>query len=246
MSGYSDIEEGLRRRELFLEYLPFVELATGCCVGAEALIRWRRPACIVQPLEFLDRIEDTYVTGALAYYVLEELAHDLLAWLNETDAFLSFNVPPEIVGRGGLHYVLTQTGLWDVRHKLIAEIVERGVLDRLGIDTLNRVSEAGLRLALDDVGIAGANPVVLARCHVDMVKLDRRLVAQVHQGQPLPCGLAAIATLLQTGGITTVAEGVESAEQVDMLLATGVRLAQGFYFSPPLSAAAFKAFFAHA
>jgi EAL domain-containing protein (putative c-di-GMP-specific phosphodiesterase class I) len=77
-----------------------------------------------------------------------------------------------------------------------------------------------------------------------MIKLDRRLVAEVEQGKPLPGELEAVSALLKTGKTTVVAEGIESAERALAIRSTGVRLAQGFHFSPPLSADAFKAGFA--
>jgi EAL domain-containing protein (putative c-di-GMP-specific phosphodiesterase class I) len=243
MTGYDDLEEGIRRREFFLEYLPIVDIETGHCVGAEALIRWRRSSGIAYPLEFIDRVENTPLSGPLAYYVLEEIGGQLLDWLKENDAFISFNVSPEIIGRGGLAYVAQKIGLMDLRDKIVVEVVERGVPDRLGIETLNRAAGMGIRIALDDVGIAGANPVVLARCPVDMIKFDRRLTSQIRNGEPLPSGLVAISALLKTGTITAVAEGVESAEQVEVLRAAGIRLVQGYYFSPPISASEFKIFF---
>jgi EAL domain-containing protein (putative c-di-GMP-specific phosphodiesterase class I) len=86
--------------------------------------------------------------------------------------------------------------------------------------------------------------LVLARCDVEMVKLDRHLVAQVRRGEPLPGNLEALAPLLKTGKLEVVAEGVETAEQAEVLKSAGVRLAQGFHFSRPLSADAFKTYFA--
>jgi EAL domain-containing protein (putative c-di-GMP-specific phosphodiesterase class I) len=86
--------------------------------------------------------------------------------------------------------------------------------------------------------------VVLARCNVEMVKLDRHLVSQVRRGEPLPGNMKALAPLLKMGKLKVIAEGVETAEQAEMLKSAGVRLAQGFHFSRPLSADAFKTFFA--
>jgi EAL domain-containing protein (putative c-di-GMP-specific phosphodiesterase class I) len=214
MSDNLEIEEGLKNGEFFLEYLPTVELDNGRCVGAEALSRWRRPWGIAQPDEFLPIIESTpSLSGYLTYWVLEEIARDFLDWLKIYDAYISFNVPPEIIGRGGLYYVAERTGLIEVKHRLVVEITERGVPDSIGVEALNRSAELGIRLALDDVGTGSANVIVLSRCKVEMIKIDRTLVSQVRFGEPLPSELEAIVSLIKTNKLEVVAEGVESADQ---------------------------------
>jgi EAL domain-containing protein (putative c-di-GMP-specific phosphodiesterase class I) len=244
MSDYDAIEEGLRNGEFFLEYLPTVELRSGRCIGGEALSRWRRPSGVVQPADFLPLMENTPLSGLLTYGVVEQIARDFLDWLKVHDAFIAINVPPEIIGRGGIAYVGERSGLIEVKDKIVFEITERGVPDRIAIETINLATQRGLRVALDDVGTGGANLLVLARCDVEMVKLDRHLVAQVRRGEPLPGNLEALAPLLKTGKLEVVAEGVETAEQAEVLKSAGVRLAQGFHFSRPLSADAFKTYFA--
>jgi diguanylate cyclase len=77
-----------------------------------------------------------------------------------------------------------------------------------------------------------------------MVKLDRHLVSQVRRGEPLPGNLEELAPLLKSGKLKVIAEGVETAEQAEVLKSAGIRLGQGFHFSRPLSADGFKAFFA--
>jgi EAL domain-containing protein (putative c-di-GMP-specific phosphodiesterase class I) len=243
MSDYRAIEEGLKSGEFFLEYLPTVELDKGRCVGAKALSRWRRPWGVAQPADFLPLIESTPLSGVLTYWVLEEIAREFLDWLRVHDAFISFNVPPELFGRGGLYYVAEKTRLIEVKHRLVLEIIERGVPDRLGIEALNLSAERGIRLALDDVGSGRVNVIVLSRCNVEMIKLDRELISQVRTGEPLPSKLEAITSLLKTNKLDVVAEGVESADQAKALKSAGVRMAQGYYFSRPLSADAFKTYF---
>jgi len=244
MSDYDAIEEGLRNGEFFLEYMPTVEMESGRCIGGEALSRWRRPSGVVQPADFLPLMENTPLSGVLTYGVVEQVARDFLDWLKVHDAFIGINVPPEIIGRGGIAFVGERSGLVDVMDKIVFEITERGVPDRIAMETINLWSGRGLRIALDDVGTGGANLVVLARCNVEMVKLDRHLVSQVRRGEPLPGNIEALAPLLKTEKLKVIAEGVETAEQAEVLKSAGVRLAQGFHFSRPLSAEGFKAFFA--
>jgi EAL domain-containing protein (putative c-di-GMP-specific phosphodiesterase class I) len=243
MSDLLAIEAGLKNGEFFLEYLPIVELDSGKWVGAEALSRWRRPWGIAQPAEFLPLIEETPLSGYLTYWVLEELATHFRSWLRYNDAYISFNVPPEIIGRGALYYLAERTGLIEVKHRLVVELTERGVPDRIAVEALGQAADLGVRIALDDVG-ESANPIVLSRCKVEMVKIAQALVSQLRPDEALPAMLKNIGSLAKTNTLAVVAEGVESADQVEVLKQAGIPLAQGHYFSHPLSADAFKIEFA--
>ena len=152
------IREGLVTGEFFLEYLPTVSLADGRCVGAEALTRWRRSSGVVQPDDFIPVIEGTYLSGMLTYWVLETVAKELGDWLRvHKELDISINVPPEIIGRGGLEYAAQKTGLSEIRNQLILEITERGIPDNLGVAALQAASRSGVRIALDDVTLTGTN-----------------------------------------------------------------------------------------
>src|SRR5262245_4087783 len=117
------IREGLQHREFFLEYMPTISLADGRCVGAEALSRWRRPAGVVPPAEFIPVIEGTHLSGLLTYWVIETVATELGAWLQDhEETHIGINVPPEVLGRGGLEYAATKAGLAELRRQLIMEV----------------------------------------------------------------------------------------------------------------------------
>jgi EAL domain-containing protein (putative c-di-GMP-specific phosphodiesterase class I) len=238
------IHAGLTGGEFFLEYLPTFSLETECCVGAEALVRWRRPSGIVPPDEFIPVAENTFLSGLITYWVLETAAAELGDWLRDNEVHLSINVPPEILGRGGLAYVATKVGLLDLNQKLVLEVTERNVPDQMGVSAIVEAARRhGVRIALDDVNVSGANIIVLARCHVAIIKLDRELVAELGRGGEEPAWLAALSSLLRTTPMEVIAEGVESAAQRDVLRAAGIRMAQGYFFSPPLRARPFLDFF---
>jgi EAL domain-containing protein (putative c-di-GMP-specific phosphodiesterase class I) len=124
----------------------------------------------------------------------------------------------------------------------VLEVTERGIPDKLGVEAVEHAALSGVRLALDDVNVNGANMVVLSRCHVEILKLDRTLVEQISAGEH-PSWLATVATLLETTDFHVIAEGVESAGQRDVLRAAGIKMSQGFFFSRPLPARAFLAFY---
>src|SRR3954447_1736357 len=152
MITLEEIRVALTEGEFFLEYLPTVTLAEGRCVGAEALARWRRPSGVVPPGEFIPLIEGTPVSGLLTYWVLETVAKEMGEWLRaHAEAHISVNVPPEILGRGGLEYAAAKAGLADLKGQIILEVTERGLPDQQGVAALEAASRDGVRIALDDV-----------------------------------------------------------------------------------------------
>jgi EAL domain-containing protein (putative c-di-GMP-specific phosphodiesterase class I) len=239
------IKSALEAREFFLVYQPIVCLSDGLCFGAEALIRWRRENGILNASKFIPLTDGTPLSGALTYWVIDTVAAELGDWLegHET-AHISVNVPPEILGRGGVEYAATKSGLRAHAKQLILEVTERGVPDQLGLDALNSVASTGARVALDDTTLSGANLALLTRCHFDFLKIDRLLVGEIAPDKPPAEWLNGLAALLRTTSLQIIAEGVETALQADTLRAAGVQLAQGHYFSAPQSASDFKRFYA--
>lgn len=237
------IRDGLLRDEFFLEYLPIVSLADGRCVGAEALSRWRRSSGVVQPDEFIPLIAGTPMSGMLTYWVLENVSEALGDWLRvRKELSISINVPPEILGRGGLEYTASKTGVSEIRNQIILEVTERGVPDNMGLAALEAASRSGVRIALDDVTLSAANLVILSRCTLDLIKTHGSLAAQITPECPCPAWLDGLSALLQSTQVEIIAEGVETLAQVEALRAAGVSMAQGFYFSPPISAEELKAY----
>ena len=236
-----DIGDGLARGEFFLEYLPTVSLADGRCKGAEALARWRRSSGVVQPEEFIHIIEGTHLSGTLTYWVLETVAKELGDWLRiHNDVHIGVNVPPEILGRGGLEYAAGKTGLSDIRNQIILEVTERGIPDNQGLAALEAASRSGVRIALDDVTLSATNLVILSRCTLDVIKTDRSLVDQITPECPCPAWLSGLSAVLQSTRVAVIAEGVQTEAQAEALREAGVSMAQGYYFSPPVSAQQLK------
>jgi EAL domain-containing protein (putative c-di-GMP-specific phosphodiesterase class I) len=232
------IDDGLTRGEFFLEYLPTISLGDGRCVGAEALARWRHPDGVIQPEEFIPLLENTPLSGRLTYWVIDTVAAELSGWLRaHPQVHLSINVPPEVLGRGGLAYAAEKSGLREFASQLVLEVTERGVPDLLGLQALIAIPDAGVRLALDDVSMSGANLAILTRSPFTFIKLDRALVQQITPQTPQPTWLQGIAALLQTTQLDVVAEGVETEFQATALRQCGISLAQGFRFARPTSAA---------
>jgi sensor c-di-GMP phosphodiesterase-like protein len=243
------IQAALERREFFLKYQPIVSLQDGRCLGAEALVRWKRPdGSTLAASAFMPSTDRTPLSGTITYWVIDTVAAELSTWLDtHPEAHVAINVPPEILGRGGLDYAANKSGLRARARQLILEITERGVPDQQGLDALNRVPETGARIALDDTTLSGANLALLMRCPFDFVKVDRLLVSQIGQpGSPRPAWLDGLAALLDRTSLQIIAEGVESSLQGEVLKKAGVQWGQSHLFSPPLSAEAFMQYYEQA
>lgn len=241
------IQSALERGELFLKYQPIVSLQDGRCLGAEALVRWRRPdGSTLDAGGFMPSTDRTPLSGLITYWVIDTVAAELNGWLGaHPEASVAINIPPEILGRGGLDYAATKSGLRGRDSQLILEITERAVPDQQGLDALNRVPETGARVALDDTTLSGTNLALLMRCHFDFVKVDRLLVHQIgHEAERRrPAWLDGLAALLDRTSLQIVAEGIESSLQVETLKNAGVQWGQGHLLSPPLRVDAFMQYY---
>src|SRR4051812_42693399 len=99
--SFDEILDAIERHEFFLEYIPTMRLSDGRCMGAEALIRWRRGDCIVPPLDFIPFIENTPLSGLINYRVGELVGRELGPWLHkQEDIHIAINVTTEALGRG--------------------------------------------------------------------------------------------------------------------------------------------------
>ena len=238
------VHDAIFAGELFLEYLPTVRLSDGCCVGCEALVRWRRGDRVIPPMDFIPIIEDTPVSGLLTYWVIDTMGKEMGPWMRDcTDVNIAVNVPPEVLGRGGIEYAGYKANLLSVRNRVVLEITERGAPDRLGLEELKAIAGKEVMIAMDDVAVDENNLLVLSRVPVDLIKVDRGFVASIGT----PEGEAAIhrlEALIKVGRHLVVAEGVEQAAQARRLREIGVQFAQGWLFSKPLPAAKMMAWHA--
>jgi sensor c-di-GMP phosphodiesterase-like protein len=180
----------------------------------------------------------------MTYWVIDTVAAEMGEWLRANpEACISMNVPPEVLGRGGLEYAATKSGLRDVAGQIILEITERGIPDLLGVQALNLMPGSGVRVALDDVTLLGGGQLaVLARCNFNIIKIDISLVAQISAQSPHPEWLDGLTAVLESTQLTVIAEGVETEQQLATLRKARVQWAQGFHFSRAIPAAEFIAF----
>jgi diguanylate cyclase (GGDEF)-like protein/PAS domain S-box-containing protein len=242
-----DLEGGLRhaleREELRLLYQPQVELATGRIVGAEALLRWHHPdRGLVVPPVFIPIAEQTGLIVPIGAWVLETACRQAAAWtrLNGRALTMAVNVSPRQLAStefaGVVERALAETQLDP--GLLCLEITESAVMADPAAATavLEQLKAIGVRLAIDDFGVGYSSLAQLkALLPVDTIKIDKSFVDGVTGHGEDQAIVDAVLRLADGLGLAAVAEGVESAEQVDALLGLGCRLSQGFHFARPQS-----------
>jgi EAL domain-containing protein (putative c-di-GMP-specific phosphodiesterase class I) len=242
----ADLRKGLERDELEVHYQPFYSLDEQHIVGAEALVRWRHPVHgLISPARFIPIAEETGLILPLGRYVLNEacrqvrLIRDLLA----VDVPISVNLSPRQFQESGLlsyaAAALDATGL--PSELLIFEITETMVMEDLAgaREIMKKLNRLGVRLAIDDFGTGHSSLAYLKQFPVQEVKVDRAFVQGVGESAVDSAIVRAVIDLASAMGISAVAEGVETADQVSGLRMLGCPIAQGFYFSQPLTAANF-------
>ena len=244
-----DLESGLRhaleRGELRVVYQPQVELRDGRIIGAEALLRWEHPQRgLVGPAAFIPIAEQTGLIVPIGAYVVTEACRQAAIWVRERGRELSMcvNVSPRQLASsefaGVIEDALASSGL--APELLCLEITESAVMADPAAATavLERLKAIGVRLAIDDFGIGYSSLSQLkALLPVDTIKIDKSFVDGVTEDGEDHAIVDAVLRLANRLGLATIAEGVETAEQVDALLELGCSLSQGFHFARPQSAA---------
>jgi diguanylate cyclase (GGDEF)-like protein len=242
----AQLREGIEGGEFELLYQPIVQFHDGVVVGTEALVRWRRPDAeqVVLPDEFILAAERTGLIVPVGGWVLG-VACGLAAewWRAHGDAAprsMSVNVSgrqlrePDFVD--DVTAALDDAGLPPDR--LIIEMIETAVLDGSEInETLHKLRELGVRLALDDFGTAASSLGLLLTVPVTSLKLDRSFVEGIVTVTRQAAVATAVAQIARALSLDLVAEGIETTEQADLLQGIGYRHAQGFLYHRPLPAA---------
>ncbi len=246
LSLENSLRRALERNEFELHYQPQVNAETGQIVGAEALIRWRHPDLgMVSPAEFIPVAEESGLIGAIGGWVLRTACLQNRQW--QIAGLPPLRVAVNLSGRQFrqetlLHEiaaVLREAGL-DPSY-LEIEITEGTVMQHAAdsIKTLHALKEMGLHIAVDDFGTGYSSLSYLRRFPIDLLKIDRSFINEVVQNPDDAAITATIIAMARSLRLDTVAEGVETLEQLEFLKRNGCRVIQGYLFSRPLPAAAF-------
>jgi diguanylate cyclase (GGDEF)-like protein/PAS domain S-box-containing protein len=237
----ADLRKGLERNELEVHYQPFYSLDEQHIVGAEALVRWRHPTNgLISPMTFIPMAEETGLILPLGRYVLDMACQQARSIRDRLDVDLPISVnlsPRQFADSGLLSQVaaaLDAVGL--TSELLIVEITETMVMDDLSSarEVMKKLNRLGVRLAIDDFGTGHSSLAYLKQFPVHEVKVDRTFVQGVAKSPVDSAIVRAVIDVANAMGISTVAEGIETADQVAGLKILGCQIGQGFYFSRPL------------
>ena len=235
-----ELRRALENNEFVLYFQPQVDLATRRLVGAEALIRWNHPERgLVPPDQFIPVAESSGLIVAIGTWVIEEACRQLKRWkMTETPPFrLTVNVSGRQFERGSLADIvraaLERSGAEG--RLLEVEITESILMTRSQTTAvLQELFSLGVRTSIDDFGTGYSSLSYLTQLPVYKLKIDRSFVTTLSSDPNVRAITTAIITMSSALGLRTIAEGVETREQLDILKKLGCHEIQGYYFSPPL------------
>jgi len=236
----SDLHRAIEEREFRLLYQPQVDLRSGRVVGLEALLRWDHPERgVVEPAEFLWLAEETGMITKIGEWALRQSCLHARAWVARNGSPLRVSVnlsarqhrDPDLVDL--VERILTETRTDPAT--LCLEITENVLVNDAdaAAQTLHALKGLGVRLSIDEFGTGHSSLGSLKRFPLDMLKVDRSFVSGLGTDTEDAAIVTAIINLAHSLGLQTVADGVETKEQVDELRALGCDVGQGFYFARP-------------
>jgi diguanylate cyclase (GGDEF)-like protein len=245
-----DLRRALLHDELVLHFQPKVALHTGRVIGVEALVRWQHPERgLLGPGDFLSLAERTGLIADVTRWVLDAAVRQCGAWREEgTDLPVAVNLAAANIVDATLPDAVAETlRRYDVPgDRLECEISEDTVMGdpRRATDVLERLRALGVRLSLDDFGTGHSSLSYLKRLPLDEVKIDRSFVIGMAEDASDAAIVRSTIDLARHLGLAVVAEGVETAEVLDVLASLDCDVAQGFLLSQPLPAAELDAWLA--
>ena len=239
------LRDAIAHNGFVLHYQPQICLADGTLQGLEALVRWRHPERgLVGPGEFITFSESRGLITPIGRWVMREACRQLKAWQDE-----GLPPVPVAVNLSALEFrqrdvaaeiaaVLLETGL--APQYLEIELTESVLMHQTGqvLDTLNAIKALGVGISIDDFGIGYSSLAYLKRYPIDKLKIDRSFVADTPGHADDVAIVTAIIQMGRSLQLQTVAEGVETQAQIELLAGLGCDLMQGFVVSAPLDAEA--------
>ncbi|HQT78163.1 MAG TPA: EAL domain-containing protein [Rhodopila sp.] len=233
------LRSALSRGELELHFQPLVALRSGAVTCVEALTRWRHPVRgWVMPADFIPVAEETGLIAPIGEWALRAACHEAVSWSQPIR--VAVNLSPVQFRDPGLvpavTSALTESGLAPGRLEL--EITESVLLDdnEANLAILHQLRALGVRIVLDDFGTGFSSLSYLLRFPFDKIKIDRSFVVGLPGQDQSFAIVCAIVSMGRSLGIAIAAEGVETAEQLDVLRSRGCNEAQGYLFSRPVPA----------
>ena len=241
----SNLRKAINQQEFIVHYQPIIDLSDGKIAGFEALVRWQHPQYgMISPQSFIPIAEETSLIIPIDRWVLQQACHQLRLWQKEklTDypLFISVNLSArqfaqlDLIDR--IDQILTETQLNPQCLKL--EITESAIMDNVNFAAviLQKLRERSIGLSIDDFGTGYSSLSYMHSFPVSSLKIDRSFVQRL-DGNPENLGLIpAIISIAKTMGMSAIAEGIETTQQLNQLKTLGCDFGQGYLFSKPVEA----------
>ena len=243
MTLHNELRAAVINEAFTLYYQPVVSLANGEIVGVEALLRWQAsPTTLRLPDEFIPAAEETGLIVPLGSWVLREACRATCRWNaargGRPPLRVSVNLSPRQLAQPDLvddvRTIIADTGL--PPELLNLEITESMTMDdpEFAVGVLNRLRALGIRISVDDFGTGFSSLSYLHRLPLQVLKIDRSFIARMETNMESLQIVNTIVVLARSLGLEVVAEGAETAQDVDRLRLMGCNFYQGFHYSPPV------------
>ncbi|MDY7023081.1 MAG: EAL domain-containing protein [Cyanobacteriota bacterium] len=236
----SDLQRALEQQEFFLHYQPIINLQTQKIAGFEALVRWQHPERgIISPGEFIPCLETTGLIVLVGIIVLKQACQQLYSWHQQgwTELTMSVNLSVRQFASSTLladiDRVLGETAINPAHLKL--EITESAIMDNaeMAIALIEELRSRQIQISIDDFGTGYSSLGYLHRFPIDNLKIDRSFVNQIQSQDPRSHVVDTIIALSQQLGLSVIAEGIETTQQLQWLQRIGCEYGQGYFFSKP-------------
>jgi sensor c-di-GMP phosphodiesterase-like protein len=248
LSPRGELANAVRRREFVVHYQPLIELKTGLCIGAEALVRWQRPGgTMVRPDLFIPLAEASGLILPITDQVVDAVVADLGDLLREARRLhVAVNLSARDIKTGRIlpiiHAALADTGI--EKHQIWLEATERGFMDiDAARETLEQARRHGHAISIDDFGTGYSSLSHLQGLPLDALKIDKSFIDTICTDSATSSVTPHIIAMAKSLKLKIVAEGIETQMQADYLLERDVEYGQGWLFAKAMPAAEFIAFY---